>query len=109
MSCGGRLSVAITRKQFDSFVRKLSVLDSTDRQHHCRVEICIMPPDGGTESDWRVLTDACRREENVPLVHRALCDMLWVYVSENYPDIAPAQCRKLGAPKTALDKGMRVW
>lgn len=92
----------LTRKQFDKFTRKLSVQDPTDGTHHCRVEICVA-------DDWRVMTDSCMLEENIPEIHSSLSGLLWVYIKENFPNAKPPDCRKLGAPTTALDKGMRVW
>lgn len=95
--------MALNREQFEDSIRKLSIFNDTDNQHHCRVEICI-------GLDWRVLTDTCRLEQNIPLVHRALSDMLFIYVSENHPDAKVKDCVKLGEPKNnILTEGMKIW
>jgi hypothetical protein len=95
--------MSLTRKQFDSFTRKLSAYDINEQQYHARVEICV-----GT--DWRVVTDTCRLEKNIPVIHKALADMLFVYMSENHPKAKPKECVKLGEPsENALTVGMKMW
>jgi hypothetical protein len=98
----GTEQVVLTRKQFNALTRRLSVQDPATREYHCRVEICVA-------DDWRILTDTCVLERNIPAVHAALTALLWVYVSEHMPGATPADCRKLGEPTHALDKGMKVW
>lgn len=90
----------LTRSQFDSFLRKLSVRDPETKLYHCRVEVCV-------QEDWRVLTDTCSVAANIPLVHRALSELLWVYVKENCRTAKVADCRKLGKP-THTEIGMKV-
>ena len=87
----------LTRPQFDRFTRKMSC--RVGEEYLCRVEICIF-------DDFRILTDQCKKESNIPVVLGALEILLCVYVAENFPTAKVKDCRKLGKPE---DKTVKVW
>lgn len=95
----------LTRKQFDAAIRRLSYHNPDPPQagYHCRVEICV-------QGQWRVMTDQCRQESNIPRVLKALGDLLFIYVQEYHAEATPADCKKLGPPQQdRLDAGMKMW
>ena len=91
----------LTRTQFDAYLRKLSIRGPESGLYHCRVEVCV-------QDDWRVLTDTCLQANNIPLVHKALSELLWVYVRENCKTARLKDCKVLETAG-ALEKGMKVW